>query len=159
MKNRPLSSLADAGAVATPPDWLPLLHALARSYQAFDHLSERNLRRLKLTGPQFDIIATLGNTGGMSCKELGQRTLITKGTLTGVLDRLEGKALIRRIVSNDDRRALVVSLTPEGQRCFERIFPEQMAFLDLRLRNLDHLQCEQLVRLLNSLRRVLEDKV
>ena len=34
----------------------------------------------------FDIIVTLGNTPGLSFKELGQRTLITKGTLTGVVD-------------------------------------------------------------------------
>ena len=34
-----------------------------------------------LTHAQFDIIATLGNTPGMSYKELGDKTLITKGTL------------------------------------------------------------------------------
>ena len=32
-------------------------------------------------------IATLGNTPGMSYKELGDKTLITKGTLTGVIER------------------------------------------------------------------------
>jgi len=57
--------------------------------------SSVHIRSLGLTPPQFDIVATLGNTPGMSPKELGEKTLITKGTLTGVVDRLEDKGLVR----------------------------------------------------------------
>lgn len=142
----------------TKPDWLPMLHSLVRTYQAFDRISERHIRQLRLTGPQFDIIATLGNTEGMSCKELGRRTLITKGTLTGVLDRLESKGLLRRVVSSGDRRAFVVRLTAEGQACFESIFPQQMAFLDRHFRKLETEDCVQLASLLDRLRRVIDPK-
>ena len=41
-----------------------------------------------LTVSQADVIFTLGNTAGMTCGEIGERTLITKGTLTGVIDRV-----------------------------------------------------------------------
>lgn len=78
------------------------------------------------TDSQFDIIATLGNTPGMTCKELGEKTLITKGTLTGVLDRLESKGLIQRD-RGDDRRQLWVKLTAEGERCFAEAFPVVVA--------------------------------
>jgi len=81
------------------------------------------VRSVGLTPSQFDIIATLGNTSGMSFKELGEKTLITKGTLTGVVDRLEAKGLVRRVVQTEDRRSTIVQLTEAGEREFERVFP------------------------------------
>ena len=94
--------------------FLPLLRELARCYQSFELTSSRHIRELGLTPPQFDIIATLGNTAGMSCKELGEKTLITKGTLTGVLDRLAERDLISRSVPPEDRRSIFICLTPAG---------------------------------------------
>jgi DNA-binding MarR family transcriptional regulator len=91
--------------------------------QLFEQGSSKRVRALGFTESQFDIIATLGNTPGMTCKELGEKTLITKGTLTGVLDRLEIKGLITR-ERGEDKRQLFVRLTPEGEDCFAQAFPE-----------------------------------
>ena len=71
--------------------FLPSLRELVRCYQTFSAYSAAHLRTLGLTPPQFDIVATLGNTPGMTPKEVGEKTLITKGTLTGVVDRLAAK--------------------------------------------------------------------
>jgi MarR family transcriptional regulator, 2-MHQ and catechol-resistance regulon repressor len=109
--------------------FLTLLRELVTCYQAFERVSSRHIRSLKLTPPQFDIIATLGNTPGMSCKELGERTLITKGTLTGVLDRLEARHLLSRRPDAEDARSTRISLTSKGQRLFEGIFPLHVDFL------------------------------
>ena len=95
---------------------------LAECYQAFERISATHVRSLDLTPAQFDILATLGNTTGMSFKELGEKTLITKGTLTGVVDRLEKKGLVARCTHAEDRRSSIVRLTAEGQQEFERIF-------------------------------------
>ncbi|MEO8384463.1 MAG: MarR family transcriptional regulator [Betaproteobacteria bacterium] len=83
-----------------------------------------------MTPAQFDIIATLGNTNGMSCKELGEKTLITKGTMTGVLDRLERKGLLSRHDSPEDGRSWITKLTAEGQALFEDVFPKHLTHLD-----------------------------
>lgn len=99
---------------------------LAQCYQTFEKLSNTALRRTRLTPSQFDIIATLGNTEGMTFRELGERTLITKGTLTGVIDRLEAQDLVRRVAQTDDRRCTLVQLTEAGQRKFESIFPSHI---------------------------------
>ncbi|MEW5792134.1 MAG: MarR family winged helix-turn-helix transcriptional regulator [Pseudomonadota bacterium] len=107
--------------------YLKTLRELARCYQAFEAYSAAYIRRLGLTPPQFDVIATLGNTPGMSFKELGEQTLITKGTLTGVIDRLEEKGLARRVASATDRRSTRVELTPAGDALFQRIFPGVVA--------------------------------
>jgi MarR family 2-MHQ and catechol resistance regulon transcriptional repressor len=100
--------------------FLPMLRELARCYQAFEAYSGAHVRGLGLTPAQFDIVATLGNTPGMSFKELGEKTLITKGTLTGVVDRLEAQRLVRRSASAEDGRSMIVSLTPAGARLFDK---------------------------------------
>ncbi len=102
------------------------IRLLAQCYQAFEQFSNGDVRRTKLTPSQFDIIATLGNTDGMTCRELGERTLITKGTLTGVLDRLEQHGLITRTAQIDDRRCIRVQLSAAGQQTFDRIFPDHV---------------------------------
>lgn len=102
--------------------FLRSIRLLSECYHTFEHMSGAHVRTLGLTPSQFDIIATLGNTPGMSFKELGAKTLITKGTLTGVIDRLEAKGIVKRIVQMEDRRSTIVRLTAKGEREFERVF-------------------------------------
>ncbi|MFA7267851.1 MAG: MarR family transcriptional regulator [Sterolibacterium sp.] len=108
---------------------LPLIRELVRCYQAFESLSARHIRTLDLTPPQFDIVATLGNTDGMSFKQLGEKTLITKGTLTGVVDRLALKRLVCRVASPTDGRSQIVRLTRKGETLFANIFPAHVGHL------------------------------
>lgn len=107
--------------------YLKTLRELAECYHAFSRHSGADVRRLGYTPAQFDIIATLGNTDGMTFKELGAKTLITKGTLTGVVDRLEARGIVRRIASPADARSTVVQLTRKGEREFERVFHAHVA--------------------------------
>lgn len=106
--------------------FIPVLRELARAYQAFETCSAAHIRTLDLTPSQFDIIATLGNTDGMNFKELGEKTLITKGTLTGVVDRLEAKGLVCRIASASDGRSQIVRLTRKGEALFAKVFPAHL---------------------------------
>jgi MarR family transcriptional regulator, 2-MHQ and catechol-resistance regulon repressor len=110
--------------------FLPVIYELVRAYQAFESYSALHIRTLGLTAPQFDIIATLGNTNGMSFKDLGDKTLITKGTLTGVVDRLEAKNLVRRVASPSDGRSQLVQLTRAGEKMFAQVFPVHLAHLE-----------------------------
>lgn len=112
------------------PQFLQTLRQLASTYQAFEIYSSVHIRTLDLTSAQFDIIATLGNTAGMPLKELGEKTLITKGTLTGVVDRLIAKALVRRVASPSDGRSQLVQLTAQGEALFMRIFPAHLDHME-----------------------------
>jgi MarR family 2-MHQ and catechol resistance regulon transcriptional repressor len=112
-----------------PESFLRTVRALAACYQAFEHYSAEHVRTTRLTPAQFDIIATLGNTQGMNFKELGARTLITKGTLTGVVDRLERQGMVERKKCEKDARVTYVKLTPAGERMFARVFPAQVQHL------------------------------
>ncbi len=136
--------------------FLPMLRELARCYQAFEAYSSTHVRSLGLTPSQFDIVATLGNTPGMSFKELGEKTLITKGTLTGVVDRLAAQKLVRRRASPEDGRSMIVSLTPAGERLFERVFTAHLAHMRLALGRLEAARLAQIESTLRGLREIFE---
>lgn len=111
------------------PDFLPTIQALVRCYQAFEAQSAGHVRQLGLTPAQFDIVATLGNTAGMTATELGDKTLITKGTLTGVVDRLVARGWVERAAHASDGRCQIIRLTGAGVAAFERVFPAHLAHM------------------------------
>jgi DNA-binding MarR family transcriptional regulator len=108
---------------------LKLVRPLVEAYLAFWRTDSRHIKSLRLTPSQFDVIATLGDTEGMTCSELSEKTLVTKGTLTGVLDRLVSKGLIRRDAIEQDRRYTKVSLTEKGDGLFRKAFAAHVDFL------------------------------
>ncbi len=137
----------------TPISFLPTLRELASTYQAFEAYSAMHIRTRDLTPAQFDIIATLGNTPGMPFKELGEKTLITKGTLTGVVDRLAVKKLVQRVASPSDGRSQTVQLTKRGEALFKRMFPDHLTHLQ---RAFVELPPGELAKLEKSLRHLRE---
>lgn len=109
--------------------YLKVLRPLVEAYAAFLRVDNRHIRSMKLTPSQFDVIATLGDTEGMTCSELSAKTLVTKGTLTGVLDRLVAKGLTRRHNVKQDRRRTHVQLTEKGHALFRKTFAAHIAFI------------------------------
>jgi DNA-binding MarR family transcriptional regulator len=140
--------------IAAKEPALALLRELVKTYQAFYTYDDAHIRQLGLTMPQFDVIATLGNTPGMMMSQLAEKTLVTKGTLTGIVDRLEQKGLVRREVPPDNRRSFTVLLTAEGQELFEAIFPAHIAYLKERLQPLSPEEIAQLQSGLQRLRQL-----
>jgi MarR family transcriptional regulator, 2-MHQ and catechol-resistance regulon repressor len=141
---------------AAKVSFLPAMRELVRAYQAFSSYSEAHVRQFDLTPAQFDVIATLGNTNGLSMGEIGEKTLITKGTLTGVIDRLIQKQLAIREVPADNRRCVIVQLTPQGQQIFEQSFPSHIAHLKERFDRLQPREIETLTDLLVQLKQAFE---
>lgn len=131
---------------------LALMRDLVRAYQAFYDYDEEHIRQLGLTVPQFDVICTLGNTSGLMMGQIAEKTLVTKGTLTGIIDRLESKGLVRREVPPENRRCFIVVLTSKGQQLFEEIFPAHIAYLKQRLSALSNEETQHIQTALQRLR-------
>jgi len=137
---------------AAKASFLPTMRELARAYQAFANYSDRHVRTLDLTPPQFDVIATLGGTEGMNMKDLAAHTLVTKGTLTGIVDRLETRGLVRREIPPENRRSFTVLLTEAGDELFQQVFPAHVEHLQGRFERLEPQELELLRGLLKKLR-------
>jgi DNA-binding MarR family transcriptional regulator len=59
---------------------------------------------------------------------IAERMMVTRATITGVLDSLEARRLVRRAASAHDGRSRVVSLTPAGRRVVDRLVPRMHEF-------------------------------
>src|SRR5262249_40953726 len=75
---------------------------------------EARAAALDITVPQFQVLHRLWQGDGILTSVLTRDIASDGGTITGLLDRLEAKALIRRERCPEDRRAVRVFLEPAG---------------------------------------------
>lgn len=92
-------------------------------------------RRFRTTLPRFDVLAQLDSAErhsgeGLTMSQLSRRLMVTNGNLTGLVERLAADKLVTRMAAPNDRRAQVVSLTPNGRRAFARMVPENRAWIE-----------------------------
>ncbi len=133
---------------------LLLIKELVQAYQAFENHSASHIKEMGLTVTQFDIVATLGNQPPMTCKELGNKTLVSKGTMTGVLERLEAKGLIDKFPNTEDGRSYKIGLTKAGEKLFKRVFPEHIEYLGKAFGKLSKNELEQAVTVLRNIKAI-----
>lgn len=79
--------------------------------------------RIDLTPPQFAALARLHQVGPTSQNQLGMLIAMDAATVKGVIDRLGARGLVELKRHEEDRRRLMVSLTPEGRAAVERLLP------------------------------------
>jgi DNA-binding MarR family transcriptional regulator len=86
------------------------------------------LRPHGLTEASFNVLMILDGSDRPLCPhEIGERRLVTRGTVTGVLDSLERNDLIRRSPHPADRRMLLIELTATGRRLLAQALPDVRA--------------------------------
>lgn len=145
-------------SVSTPAAEAPelgLIRSVVHCYQDLTALTSQHVRSLGLGPAEFDVLCTLGNTDGLTFKDLSERTLIYKTTLTSVVDRLEAKGLSSRRGCPEDRRCIFVHLTEAGDALFQQVFPAHVKFLQQRLADLTPTQMQALMNSLETLRGLL----
>lgn len=136
---------------------LPVFRAFTVCQQRLDRAMSRALAPFDLTPSQFDVLATLGDTEGLPFKQLSQLALVTAGTLTPVLNRMEAKGLLCRCKDDRDHRQVILKLTPEGQALYEAVF---LPYVDRAMATLDTFtpaEQNQLATLLDKLAGVVDD--
>ncbi len=73
------------------------------------------LRAIGLSIPQFDLISTLTEREGATQQELAERLYVTKGNVSGLVDRLVEAGLVERRAIPGDRRSHALHLTDKGR--------------------------------------------
>lgn len=121
--------------------WFRLLRLHTRINLA---ITER-VRALGLSVPQCDVLTTLTEREGVSQQELAERLYVTKGNISGLIDRLVAADLVERRSIAGDKRSHAIYLTAQGRSLAEqgiavqrefvtqtlgRLPPEQLAALD-----------------------------
>ncbi len=89
------------------------------------HLSEemgKTFARHGLNSASFDMLATLLRSGpphALSPNQLLETMMVTSGTMTNRIDQLEKDDLVARVRNPDDKRSVLVQLTPKGRRIID----------------------------------------
>jgi DNA-binding MarR family transcriptional regulator len=91
--------------------WFRLVRLEARMQAA---IGER-LRMIGVSIPQCDVLTTLSEEEGVSQQELAKRLYVTKGNISGLLDRLETAGHVERRSTQSDRRQHSIYLTDAGR--------------------------------------------
>lgn len=82
---------------------------------------ERELSRFDITAPQLIVLASLANKEAVSAAGLCKSISYDPGAMTRMIDRLEQKALIRRVPHPEDRRAMNLELTTAGRALYPQL--------------------------------------
>jgi DNA-binding MarR family transcriptional regulator len=112
------------------------------------------LDQFGLTNWSFDVLATLRRAGQpyrLSPNALLQSLMITSGTMTNRIDHLERAGLVERAHNPDDRRSVLISLTPSGLELIEKALATHVANEHRLLAELGGADREQLAGLLRQL--------
>jgi DNA-binding MarR family transcriptional regulator len=117
-------------------------------------------RQFGLTEAQFNIMAALKyRERDLTQSELSRRLVVTRASVTSVLDRLETKELVERVQVEGNRRIHHVQLTKTGEKLLEKVEPAYRDAVREALGGLKESQCRELVNLLEQVRDQLRPKV
>jgi MarR family 2-MHQ and catechol resistance regulon transcriptional repressor len=97
---------------------------LLRASRAVTARVEPRLADTCLTTTQLGVLEAVLHKGPMTQRDLGRRVLTSAGNMTDVIDKLEGRGLLRRVRSAEDRRSVRIELTPDGRALIEDLFPD-----------------------------------
>jgi DNA-binding MarR family transcriptional regulator len=130
--------------------WLRLL---ACSTQIEQTIRGQLRARFGTTLPRFDYLAQLDrHPGGLRMSALSAQLMVTGGNITGLTDQLVAEALVERVDDPQDRRAMIVRMTPAGRTWFAQMAVEHEAWLVELFGGLGAKDMAQLYQLLGKLR-------
>ena len=102
---------------------LKLFVVLSRAHRAIAEHARRDQERHRLGVTEFAVLEALYHKGPLLVGEVSARILLTSGSTTYVVDKLEERGLVERRPCASDRRAMYVDLTREGKALIRKIFP------------------------------------
>lgn len=130
--------------------WLRLLSC---STQIEQLIRTRLRQRFGTTLPRFDYLAQLErHPEGLRMNALSRYLMVTGGNVTGLTDQLVAEGHVERLADPEDRRSLIVRLTPAGRARFLAMAAEHEAWLVGLFEGFDNPRRQALFDLLGALR-------
>ncbi len=129
--------------------WIRLL----RASRLIEGVARERLKtQFNATLPRFDVMAALyRKPDGMLMSEISRFLMVSNGNVTGIIDRLVADNLVLRKAPAEDRRAIVVRLTPKGTSQFSQIAKVHEGWVDELLADFDSTESEAMIQHLDGL--------
>lgn len=135
-----------------------LVIALSRSHNALFTLIEKNIKGFGLTVSEFGVLEALLHKGELPVQQLRKKVLVTSGSMTYIVDKLQEKGYVKRYKCKEDARIWFVRLTDIGQEFIAKIYQEHEIFLKEILSDIAAEDKEGLIQALFQLKDSLDKK-
>ncbi len=163
MKNDPVDEILEQWSEERPELETASLGVVIRVmnlYKTFHRQATLALDELGLELFEYDVLSALRRQGkpfALAATALAKETDLSSGAMTNRVDKLEDRGLVRRAPDENDRRGVIVSLTPKGERAIDAAIQRRLDVADDSLSGITKKERKQLATLLRKVRSTLED--
>jgi DNA-binding MarR family transcriptional regulator len=127
--------------------------SIVRTGSILTNVGEQMFRQFDLTEAQFNVLFSLKyNPRNVTQSDLGKRLVVTRASVTSVLDRLEGKGLVTRVDVPENRRIYHVVLTEKGRALIDEVEPLYREKISETMEGLSERDCRDLIAVLDRVR-------
>lgn len=138
---------------------LKLFVVLSKTAKYLHEHAHRDVRKSGLTLTEFGVLDLLYHKGSFPIQKIREHILISSGSTTYVIDKLEKKGLLSRNPCPQDRRVIYAKLTLEGEKLFENLFPSHREVIAQAVESLSPEEKDQMIQLLKKLGRSAKEKL
>ena len=125
---------------------------LWKALHAVEEYAVSSVAELEIGATDFAVLEALLHKGPLPVNEIGKKVLLTSGSITTAVDRLESRELVERRAHGSDRRARIVHLTKQGRRLIARAYAQHAEDMErLAAASLTKAERATLIRLLKKI--------
>jgi DNA-binding MarR family transcriptional regulator len=125
---------------------------VVRTGTAFVALANRVLSDYQLSAAARQALAVLDGAGEpLSPTEIARRLIISTASVTSLLDTLERRELVERRPDPNDRRGLLIAITPAAQRLVQQYVPQIVALQTAVMNDIDEHDRQQVIAVLRRI--------
>ena len=133
-----------------------IVYSIRRLMQAGEHYTKELNKIYNVSAAQINCLLALHENGPLPPSQIAKHVMVNSSTVTGVIDRLEKKDLVKRFRISQDRRVITVELTKSGKMLAENApSPIQQKIID-GLNQLSPSEIEQISLTLKKLTDMLD---
>lgn len=138
----------DCVAEQPPPNTQDLIkkiiYSIRKLIQASEIYTKELNKKYQISTPQLNCLLTLNEKGSLPPSQIAKSIMVNSSTVTGIIDRLEQKGLVKRVRKKLDRRLISIELTEAGFLLIQKAPPPmQLEIIDglnkLDISQLDHI--------------------
>ncbi len=133
-----------------------IIYLIRRLMQAGELYTKELSKKYQVSAPQVNCLIALYENGPLPLSQVAKLIMVKSSTVTGIVDRLEQKGLVRRVRSSPDRRMITIELTEAGNALAEHAPPPIQRKIVDGLKRLPTSETEKIVDGLNMLTHMLD---
>ncbi|MBS5988585.1 MarR family winged helix-turn-helix transcriptional regulator [Anaerococcus hydrogenalis] len=124
---------------------------ISRLKNEIDAKSNKLVKEYGLSLPQFAVMEALYHKKDMSVGQVREKILSSSGTMPVIIRNLKKKSYLISYKDKDDKRREILSLTNEGKKLIEEIFPKNKKIIEKSFENLSRDEIKDFVKILKKL--------